>query len=358
MSKSKAPDTSSVPVLPPEQRVPKHNSESSIESKVSAHIRRLRETLLTYIGVSTVLIGILIYFGINDEAFISTSNLTNVLQTNAVLLLAAVGVTFTLLVGGFDLSVGGVIALSSVVLVKLVNGGMPDAIAIAIVVIGAGLFGTIVNGILIAKAGVNFFVVTLGTSAITLSLALALSNGATISFERGGGFIRDIGSQQWGFMPVSALIALCALVLGIMLLRYTGFGRLVYAVGGNPEAARLSGINVSGIKMSAYGISALLAGVGGVIATGFLASASATSNTGIELTAAAAVLLGGTSFIGGVGTLLGTFLGVTFLAVLANGLTLSEIPTFYSGLVTGVVLVLSVTLDRYRQLRVERRGGS
>ena len=143
-------------------------------------------------------------------------------------------------------------------------------------------------------------------------------------------------------------------LLATLVTRYTGYGRMVYAVGGNAEAARLAGINVVAIRISAYAICAGLAAFTGFLEAGRLAAAAPDTDTGIEFTAAAAVLLGGTSFVGGVGTMFGTFLGVLFLGVLQNGLIISSINIYYQNVITGAVLVLSVLIDRFRQRRSGR----
>ena len=146
------------------------------------------------------------------------------------------------------------------------------------------------------------------------------------------------------------------LLLATLVTRYTGYGRMIYAVGGNAEAARLAGINVVWIRISAYAICAGLAAFAGFLEAGRLAAAAPDTDTGIEFTAAAAVLLGGTSFVGGVGTMFGTFLGVLFLGVLQNGLIISSINIYYQNVITGAVLVLSVLIDRFRQSRGARRA--
>jgi ribose transport system permease protein len=314
--------------------------------------RRTRDAVLTYVGVVTVLAILIIYFSATQSQFFTYENFLNILDTNAVLLVVSIGLTFTLLIGGFDLSIGGVLALSGVVLAKLLQNGVPTGVAMLIVLVGAFLLvGVAVNGFIIASLGVNFFVVTLGMLAITRGTALAITNGASQGLYEET-FLRDVGSYRVGgeiSMPV--VIGLSVLVLSILVLRYTGYGRMVYAVGGNSEAARLAGINVTLVKMSAYAISAMLAALGGILEAGRLAAAAPDTDMGIELTAAAAVLLGGTSFVGGQGTMFGTFLGVVFLGVLQNGLIISDISVYYQGVISGAVLIASVTIDRIRRVR-------
>jgi ribose transport system permease protein len=342
-----------VDVERPEQAPPPEGLRArTVLPDLSRFGRRIRDTFLTYVGVITVLAALIVYFSLSQSKFFTYENFLNILDTNAVLLVLSVGLTFTLLVGGFDLSIGGVLALSGVVLAKLLQNGVPTGVAMVIVLMGACLLvGVAVNGFTIAKLGVNFFVVTLGVLGITRGVALAITNGASQGLYEEQ-FLRDVGAYRLGgdvSMPV--VIGLFVLVLSILVLRYTGYGRMIYAVGGNSEAARLAGINVTLVRLSAYAISALMAGLAGILEAGRLAAAAPDTDVGIELTAAAAVLLGGTSFVGGQGTMFGTFLGVVFLGVLQNGLIISSISIYYQGVISGTVLIASVTLDRLRRVR-------
>jgi len=336
---------------PEEPRAPEGRGARLRQPDLGLLGRRTREAVLTYVGVVTVLAALIIYFSSSQSKFFTYENFLNILDTNAVLLVLSVGLTFTLLVGGFDLSIGGVLALSGVVLAKLLQNDVPTGVAMVIVLVGACLIaGVAVNGFTIAKLGVNFFVVTLGVLAISRGAALAITNGASQGLyeER---FLRDVGSYRLGDISMPVVIGLFVLALSILVLRYTGYGRMIYAVGGNAEAARLAGINVTLVRLSAYAISALMAGLAGILEAGRLAAAAPDTDMGIELTAAAAVLLGGTSFVGGQGTMFGTFLGVVFLGVLQNGLIISSISIYYQGVISGAVLIASVTIDRLRRVR-------
>jgi ribose transport system permease protein len=337
---------------PEEPRAPEGRGARLRQPDLGLLGRRTREAVLTYVGVVTVLAALIIYFSASQSKFFTYENFLNILDTNAVLLVLSVGLTFTLLVGGFDLSIGGVLALSGVVLAKLLQNDVPTGVAMVIVLVGACLIaGVAVNGFTIAKLGVNFFVVTLGVLAISRGAALAITNGASQGLyeER---FLRDVGSYRLGGeISMLVVIGLFVLALSILVLRYTGYGRMIYAVGGNAEAARLAGINVTLVRLSAYAISALMAGLAGILEAGRLAAAAPDTDMGIELTAAAAVLLGGTSFVGGQGTMFGTFLGVVFLGVLQNGLIISSISIYYQGVISGAVLIASVTIDRLRRVR-------
>jgi ribose transport system permease protein len=316
---------------------------------------RFRDAMLQYVGVLTVLLILIVLFSILQPQFHTWTNLLNILQTNAVLMIVSVGLTFVLLVGGFDLSIGGVLALSGVFIAELLNHGVGTIGAMLIVLVGGVLLGIACNGFPISRLGANFFMVTLGVSFATRGVALVITNGESKGLYSHQ-FLRDIGNGAVGQFGYLIFISLGILLAATLVTRYTGYGRMIYAVGGNSEAARLAGINVVWIRISAYAISAGLAAFAGFLEAGRLAAAAPDTDTGIEFTAAAAVLLGGTSFVGGVGTMFGTFLGVLFLGVLQNGLIISSISIYYQNVITGAVLVLSVLIDRFRQARAARLG--
>jgi ribose transport system permease protein len=316
----------------------------------AATAQRARDALLTYVGVLTVL-GILIaFFSVNQPRFFTVANFWNVLDGSAILLIVSVGLTFTMLGSGFDLSLSGVLALGGVFLWILLSHDFPLSLAIPIVVLAGVAFGAVATGFPIAFLDVSFFVVTLGVLVATRGLASVVANGEVQGLYEETA-LRSIGNGRIGQISYPVIIALVVLALAIVVTRYTGYGRMLYAVGGNPEAARLAGINVRMVRLSTYAISAGLSAFAGVIEAGRLAAASPDADTGIEFTAAAAVLLGGTSFVGGIGTMLGTFLGVLFLGVLKNGLIISSISVYWQGVITGVVLFASVMIDRFRRRR-------
>jgi ribose transport system permease protein len=231
---------------------------------------------------------------------------------------------------------------------------MPMPEAIIIIIVCAFVLGALTNGLLIGYFGVNFFIVTLGTLTITQGIALQITGGNDITMYNEKWLLQVANNNVFGF-PILGLVGLAILILGILVLRYTGFGRMVYSVGGNPEAARLSGISVARVRLTTYAISAGLAALAGILEVGRLASSGPTTDTSIELTGAAAVLIGGVAFGGGIGTLLGTFLGVAFLGVLQSGLLISGISSYWQGIITGIVLIVSVTVDRMRARRASTR---
>ncbi|MCB1273995.1 MAG: ABC transporter permease [Leucobacter sp.] len=313
----------------------------------------LFEQVRIYLAIIGLLVALSIYLGITQPTFATWSNFVTILETNSVLLLVAIGLTFVLLTAGFDLSVGGMLALSGVLMGKMIIEGVPLWMAIVIVIVGGALIGFVLNGLLIGKLGLSFFVVTLGTMSLFRGAGLVVTEGHGVSlyeFEA----VRALGAGRVLGIPYLVIIALGVLLLAIFVTRYTGFGRMIYAAGGGPEAARLAGIRVWAVKAAAYGICAGLATLAGVMEASRLGSASPQAGTGIELTAAAAVLLGGTSFAGGVGSMVGTLLGTLLLGVISNGLTISQVSSFWQGVVTGCVLLAAVLLDWFRTRRDRR----
>ena len=309
---------------------------------------RLRRTAVEYGGPLGALVALVILFSIVVSGFLSEATFTSLLDTNSVFLILAIGVTFTMLCGGIDLSIAGVQPLAGIILAKLLEHHMALGPAIAIVLIGAVLFGVLVNGVLIGVLKVNFFIVTLGSLTALEGLGLQITNGSSMLVS-GHSFLLDLGTKQVGIFPIDGLIGVALLVVAIGALHFTGFGRAVYAVGGNAEAARLAGVRTSLVTCLSYGVSACLAAAGGIIEVGRLGSAGPSTDTTIGLTAVAAALIGGVSFGGGKGTMFGSFLGVAFVSVLSTGLLISGISTYLTELITGVVLVAAVTADRFRQ---------
>jgi ribose transport system permease protein len=301
-----------------------------------------------YLGVGAALVVLVILLAVTQENFLTYGNVMNVLRTNAVLFVVSTGLTFVIVSQGLDLSVGSLTALGGVFLALMLTSGVPVPLAILATIVVCTLLGALLNGGLIAYGGFNFFVVTLAMLQLFRGAALVISNGApksTISYE----LVQILGDGSLNGFPIPVLIALVVGGAGYVVMRWTRFGRSVYAVGGNETAARLAGVNVRRIRFAVYAITALCAGVAAVMLTGRLTSSQPVSGAaGLELSAAAAVLLGGASFAGGAGTIAGTAIGVLFLGVVQNGITLAGVPSYWQGIATGVVLVAAIALDRLR----------
>ncbi len=317
-------------------------------SRLVSSGRAVRRGLVNYVGVGGMLALLVAYFSYTQPRFATYENMLLILEGSAVLLIVSLGLTFVLLTGMFDLSIGGVLVLSGVLMALMVKDGFSVGLSIAVVLVGAVLFGAIVNGLSIAKLGLSFFVVTLGTLTATRGFALVATEGQTQDLYSVS-FLRTLGSGRVGDIPWSVILALSLLLVSLFVTRYTGFGRMLYAIGGNPEAAALAGINVTAVRVAVFAVCAALAALGGVVDAGRLGAAAPDAQLGIELTAAAAVLLGGTSFHGGSGGMFSTFIGVAFLGVLANGLTISGVSSFWTPVITGTVLFLAVSLDLVRE---------
>jgi ribose transport system permease protein len=308
--------------------------------------RPARGALPPYFGVLAALLGTIAVLSWREPVFGTRANLVNILETNATLCVVAVGLTFVLIAGGFDLSVGSMVAIAAIAMGKLLVADVPAPVAILIVSLSGALVGSS-SGLMIAKGRLSFFVVTLAMASILRGLASLWSDGKTLTLYDYD-WIRSFGSGRVGGIPWPVISALCVAVAGALILRYTGFGRMVYAVGGNAEAARIAGLNVSAVRILVYAIAGLLAAFASTIEVGRLASASPSQGIGIELTAGAAVLLGGTSFAGGSGSVVGTVVGVLFLGVVSNGLSVAGVSPFWQGIVSGGVLLAAAALDRLR----------
>ncbi len=311
-----------------------------------------RQVAAQYAGVGLVLVGMIAYLSATQKNFATWNNFSIILSQQAVLMVVAVGLTFVLIVGGLDLSMGGMLGLAGIATWELTSRGVPVPATIAIVVVSGMVIGAVTNGLLIAKIGLSFLVVTLGTGGAFTALALVLTQGQTESML-GNASLAAIGSGSVGTLPWIVVISVGLLIVSALVLRYTGFGRMIYATGGNQEAARLAGINVVVVRLIVYGMAAGLAAAAGFLEAAHLQAADPQAGQLMILSATAAVLIGGTSFMGGSGTMLGTFLGVLFLGVLSNGLTRLDITAYWNGFITGAVLIFALLVDRlrYRQRR-------
>ncbi|MBN1067750.1 ribose ABC transporter permease [Clostridium sp. ZS1] len=276
-------------------------------------------------------------------SFLTISNITNVftqVSTNAII---AVGMTFVILTGGIDLSVGSTLAISGALAASIIKstGNVFLAVIVAALV---GIAVGFVNGMLISKGKLQAFIVTLATMTIFRGLTLVFTNGTPIS-KLPEIFVK-IGNGKIGFMPIPVIITIVIAIVAIYLLNKTRFGRYLYALGGNEDSARLSGINTDKIKTLAYVISGFASAIAGVIITSRIASASPNAGTGFELDAIAAVVIGGTSLAGGEGKISGTIIGALIIGILNNGLNLMNVSPFYQSIVKGLVILMAVLLDK------------
>lgn len=296
-------------------------------------------------GILPVLIVIAIIFSCIAPNFLTENNLLNIVRQASINIVLATGMTVVILTGGIDLSVGSVLAVSAVT--AMVVSLMPElgwaAVPIALLI---GLVLGALNGLLVAYAGLPPFIVTLGSMTTLRGLAYLLAGGTTIINSKIS--FAWIGNAYLGPLPWIVVIAFLVLLATWFLLRHTVLGIYIYGVGGNPQAARLTGIKVGQVMLFVYAFSGLLAGLGGVMTTSRLYSANGVLGTGYELDAIAAVILGGTSFVGGIGTVIGTLFGALIISTLNNGLTLMNVSFFWQLVVKGLVIIIAVALDKYR----------
>lgn len=317
------------------------------KQRVFVKKKSIKSQILRFSGIGPLLILLCIIISIMNPVFLTLQNWINLLNASSAIWIMAMAMTLVLITAGFDLSVGSMLALSGIILVTLLNSGVPEIVSILITLVATATIGVVTNGLLIGKMGLNFFVVTLGTLSVFRGAVYVWTDGKTL-YASDFPLIIAIGNGKLGPFPYTIIIMAVMFILSFLILRYTHFGRSIYVVGGNPNTARLTGMRVSFILIAVYGLSALFAGVAGIVETGRLASASPTIGVSMELLVAAAVLLGGTSFKGGEGGVVGTALGVLFIAVLQNGLSLSGISSYWQNVITGVILIFAILLNHLK----------
>jgi ribose/xylose/arabinose/galactoside ABC-type transport system permease subunit len=307
-------------------------------------------------GALIILFLLIVAFTIVTPDFLTVNNLVNILRQYSVLMILAVGQTLVIVSRGIDLSVASTAALSgSTMGVAYAYWAWPEPASL-LVGLAAGVAVGAFNGFVITRLDVPDFIATLGTFVAVRGIALLVTDGLPVpDFERAvegrtlPGTISTLGVDSVLGMPLIAVVALvCALIGGFILSR-TKLGRSAYAIGGNTEAARMSGIKVERSKMWIYVFSGLLAAVGGFMLTGRQASANALMGEGLELQSIAAVVIGGTNLFGGEGRMSGTVIGVLIIGVLSNGLSIAGVAEFWQRVVNGLIIVAVVALDQWRR---------
>lgn len=295
-----------------------------------------------------VLIVLCIGLTIAEPAFGSFANLVNILQQVTVIAVLALGVNVVIFTGGIDISVGSIVAFTGIVMGKLiVEGGMPDAVGIAAALLIGARCGAF-NGIMISRFKLQPMIATLAMMSMARGAALTIADGQTIT-GYSNGFrwigIAEIGSTQ---IPVQVVFMILLYLAFFYVMKYRKFGRYIYSIGGNEEATRLSGINVDKYKTLAYTVSGLCAAIASVILVAKLNSAQSTAGLDYEMDAIASCVIGGTSLLGGFGSVWGTFVGAIIMIVIRNGLNLLNVSSNLQKLVIGVVILLAVLADSLR----------
>jgi ribose/xylose/arabinose/galactoside ABC-type transport system permease subunit len=302
--------------------------------RIAGHGRRL--------GTVAGLFGLCLLLWILTPYFLTVSNLLNVLEQTAINAIVAVGMTYVIISGGIDLSVGSLLALAGVVLATVLHAGMPMPVAVVAALAIGGCFGSL-SGVAITWGRLPPFIATLGMMSIARGCALLFTEGRPVSGF--GAEFRSIATARIAGVPAPVLVTAAVYLAGHFVLSETKFGRYVYALGGNEEATRLSGVNVRLYKSAVYAVSGFTSAVAAVLLTARLNSAQPIAGIMYELDAIAAVVIGGTSLVGGEGSLGGTLIGALIMGVLRNGLNLLSVSSFMQQVVIGLVIVGAVLID-------------
>jgi ribose/xylose/arabinose/galactoside ABC-type transport system permease subunit len=300
--------------------------------------------------ILVLLILMIIFFALTQERFFTVSNFTVILTSSSILWVAAMGLTFVMIAGGFDLSVGSMMALCGIALGYFSNQlDLNLAVAIFLTLLFGVVVGGVINGLAIGKLGLSFLVVTLGSSTLFIGLTQFWSGTKTSAIENQN--LQILAYDSLFFIPNQVVVMILVYLILLYVQKFTLFGRDIYAIGGNIEAAKLSGINTSRILVLVYALAAGFAALAGVIQDARIGAASPQVGQNLIFTATAAVLLGGTSFSGGVGGVSGTVVGVLFLGVLQNGLSVAGVADYWQLIVTGLILIGAIALDALQQKR-------
>ena len=309
---------------------------------------------MKYMSELTTVIALIILMAvitIINSNFLTANNLLNLLLQVTSNALIAFGMTFVILTGGIDLSVGSILALSSALTAGLLGSGMPVTLAILISLILGCILG-MMNGLLISYGKLAPFIVTLATMTIFRGATLVYTNGNPITKGLSDTFLfQFLGQGYIVGIPFPVIIMFIVFIVLYVLLHKTAFGKSVYAIGGNEKAAYISGVKLNKVKIIIYSISGIMASISGLIITSRLSSAQPTAGASYEMDAIAAVVLGGTSLSGGKGRILGTLIGALIIGVLNNGLNIIGVSAFWQQVVKGVVILISVLIDRFKVVK-------
>ncbi|KMK94371.1 ribose ABC transporter permease RbsC [Rossellomorea marisflavi] len=305
------------------------------------HVGSFMQKLGPFLGLLVLIVTV----SIINPSFLEPLNLLNLLRQVAINALIAYGMTFVILTGGIDLSVGSILALSSALMAGMMVSGLDPILAVLIGCILGAIMGA-VNGLLITKGKMAPFIATLATMTMFRGLTLVYTDGNPITGLGDNYAFQLFGRGYFLGIPVPAITMLLAFAILWVILHKTPFGRKTYAIGGNEKAALISGIKVSRMKIMIYSLAGLLAALAGAILTSRLNSAQPTAGTSYELDAIAAVVLGGTSLSGGRGLIVGTLIGALIIGTLNNGLNLLGVSSFFQMVVKGIVIIIAVLIDR------------
>ncbi|WP_273836304.1 ABC transporter permease [Guptibacillus sedimenti] len=321
---------------------------SLIESQSSAGInsKQSKKAILAKMYALLGLIIMSVILSIASPYFLTTDNLLTIALETSIIAILALGQVYVIISAGIDLSVGSTLALAGVISSQLLLAGWPTPVALLAGILAGGFLG-LINGFVITKGKMPPFIVTLGMMGVARGLALVLTDGLPVSGLPES--FTNLGNGRILNIPIPVIFLVIVAVIAAFILSKTIFGRYVYSIGSNEEAAQLSGINVNFHKMMIYVVCGLFAGLAGVLMSARLVSAQPSAGMGYELDAIAAVVIGGASLMGGIGTVGGTIIGAFIMGVLRNGLNLLNVSPFWQQIAIGIVIVLAVYLDQIRR---------
>ncbi|WP_273124177.1 ABC transporter permease [Bacillus weihaiensis] len=322
-------------VVSPNLPLKKYNNHMNISSWMNEHKQQ--------VSIFLILFMISAYFGIATDTFFSFGNFFNLIQQLAPNLIVVVAMTFIITTGGIDLSVGSIIALASAITATVLSYGMNSFLALLVVLLAGIVVGT-VNGLITAYLSIPPFIVTLAAMIYVRGIALLVTGGYSIAIAKEHG-LTTIGLGTLFEIPVSALLAMVAVILGAIALKSSRFGTYVTGIGANEESVRRSGVDTKKVKLLTYMMSGGAAALAGLIISSRLGSGSSNIGMMFELDVIAAVVLGGTALIGGAGTMFGSLIGVVLIGVINNGLTLLQVSPYIIQIIEGLVLLLAVILN-------------
>ncbi len=303
-----------------------------------------RGTTLRSFALVFVILAIVIVMTFASPVFMTSKNIINIIRQISINGIIAVGMTFVILTGGIDLSVGAVVAITSVIAGYLLEQETYWLVACLAAVSISLIFGAF-NGVMVAYVGFQPFIATLATVTMGSGMALAFSDGKPFTIKNEA--FLAIGQGYIGAIPIPIILLVFIVAVGLIILKTTTFGRYVFAIGGNKNAAKLSGVRTKRVELMVYVISAFCASIVGLILSARISSGQPTAGEGYELDAIAATAIGGTSMSGGVGSLTGTVFGFMILGLVTNSMNLLNINSFYQQIVKGILIVLAVFLDMY-----------
>ncbi|NRF96163.1 ribose ABC transporter permease [Paenibacillus frigoriresistens] len=319
-------------------------SEMKAVRSPSALHEEIRKVDYQKYGLLFALVLLCCLFSILSPVFLTQQNILNVLNQTSINAILAIGVTFVILIGGIDLGLGSYVALTGCVAALFAQGGNYPVFIPILAGIGAGLLIGLINGVVITRGRLASFIVTLGMMTIARGISLVVSGGRPISNLSDS--FNYIGGGVLFHIPLPILIVIVIFIATYILLSKTTHGRYIYAVGGNDEAARTSGIHINRVKLAAFTLCGGLAGLAGVIQASRITTGQPNIGVGYELDAIAAVVIGGTSLTGGIGRVSGTIIGVMIIGVINNGLDLMNVSSYYQQIIKGLIIICALLLDR------------